>query len=198
MKKEFPIVSVIMCVHNTKEDFLLEAVNSILGQTLSDLELIIIDDASTNDLFTNDVFKDERIKILKESINHGPAYCRNIGIRNSCGKYIAIMDSDDVALPNRLEAQVNFLEKNDEYVACGTWFKFIGEKDHEVKRLIDDNDYYRCSLLFGNVPTILNPSVMIKKIILSFNGISFDEQLIYGEDNKILSAAVRIFHRNTL
>ena len=185
MKKEFPIVSVIMCVHNTKEDFLLEAVNSILGQTLSDLELIIIDDASTNDLFTNDVFKDERIKILKESINHGPAYCRNIGIRNSCGKYIAIMDSDDVALPNRLEAQVNFLEKNDEYVACGTWFKFIGEKDHEVKRLIDDNDYYRCSLLFGNVPTILNPSVMIKKIILSFNGISFDEQLIYGEDYKM-------------
>ena len=67
-------------------------------------------------------------------------------------------------------------------VACGSWYKHFGNKDNEVKIDLDDNEYYRCCLLFGNSPTIINPSVMIRKQILDDYHITYDNNLIYGED----------------
>lgn len=77
------------------------------------------------------------------------------------------------------------MEDNPDVVVCGTWFKLIGDKTHEVKRVIDDNEHYRCCLLFGNSPTIINPSVVIRKDILDKCHIRFDEELRYGEDYKL-------------
>lgn len=179
------LVSVIMCVYNTPQEFLLESVNSVLSQSHSNFELIIVDDNSSTYLFDNDVFKDNRIKIIHNDKNHGPSYSRNIAINTSKGKYIAILDSDDISLSTRLEKQVKFMEDNPDVVVCGTWFKFIGGKNHEVKRVIDDNEYYRCCLLFGNSPTIINPSVIIRKDVLDKHNIRFDEELRYGEDYKL-------------
>ena len=176
------LVSVIMCVYNTKIEYLLEAVNSILNQTHSNFELIIIDDCSNIDLFTDPVFLDKKIKILRNNINKGPAYSRNKGLDVAKGKYIAVMDSDDISRPLRLERQVAFLENNPNVFALGTWFSFFGDKNHEVKRVIDDNDYYRCCLLFGNIPTLLNPSVMIRKDALDSHCIRWNESLRISED----------------
>lgn len=115
-----PMVSVIMAVYNTKEEWLREAIESILQQTYKNFELIMIDDGSTNNV--SKVIKsytDERIRYIYQE-NQGAAGSRNNGIKQARGKYIAIMDSDDVSLPTRLEKEVLFLEKNNDYSIVGS------------------------------------------------------------------------------
>lgn len=182
MKHSNILVSVIMCVYNTKEEYLIEAVNSILNQTHQNFELFIVDDCSTQNLFTNEIFLDKRIVFLKTPVNSGAAVSRNLALDKAKGKYIAIMDSDDISLADRLSVQIDFMENNTDVVVCGTWFKHIGCKNNTVKRVIDDNDYYRCCLLFGNVPTLLNPSAMIRRDIIEKNHIRYDPFLRLAQD----------------
>lgn len=179
------LVSIVMCVFNTKQEYLVEAIRSILNQTYSNFELIIVDDCSDNDFCLGEFFKDKRIRFLRNDKNMGPSYSRNRALKIASGEYIAIMDSDDISLPTRIQEQVSFLNNNMEYVACGTWFQHIGAKTNIVKREIDDNEYYRCCLLFGNVPTLLNSSMMIRRNVLIKNNIIFDEELRIGEDYKM-------------
>ncbi len=179
------LVSVIMCVYNTPQEYLNEAVCSIIEQTHNNFELLIVDDGSDGDLFVDDLYNDKRICIIKNAENRGPSFARNQALRRARGKYIAIMDSDDISLPDRLEEQSLFLEHNPDVVALGTWFQHFGEKNNIVKREIDDSEYYRCCLLFDNVPTLLNSSVMIRSETLSSNNISYDEELRFGEDYKM-------------
>lgn len=180
--RESPLVSVVMSVYNTPKEFLFDAVNSILNQTYKNIEFIIIDDCSTLEFYNDPIFLDNRIKIYKNIQNGGVGFCSNKGVALSKGKYVARMDSDDIALPTRIEKQVKFMEEHPDVVACGTWFKFFGIKNHEVKRIIDDNEYYRCCLLFGNSPTLLHPSVVIRKEVLKANNINYDSDLRWGED----------------
>lgn len=179
------LVSVIMCVFNTEQSWLDKAVKSILDQTHENLELLIVDDHSEKDLFTGSLYRDSRITILRNPQNLGPAASRNRALDIARGKYIAIMDSDDISYSNRLEEQVRFLEDNEDVVACGAFFRHFGEKTHEACRHIDDNEYYRCCLLFGNSPTLLNPSVMLRKGTLDAHGIRYDERLRKAEDYKM-------------
>ena len=179
------LVSIVMCVYNTNQEYLNQAVASILNQTYTNIELFIVDDCSKKDLYQPSIFKDKRIKLLRNENNMGPSFSRNKALKIASGEYIAIMDSDDISLPSRIEEQVAFLNGHPEYVACGTWFQHIGAKNNIVKREIDDNEYYRCCLLFGNVPTLLNSSMMIRRNILIENDISFDDTLRIGEDYKM-------------
>lgn len=179
------LITVVTCVYNTPIDYLKDAVKSILDQTHKNFEYYIVDDHSDTDLFEDDLFKDSRIKIIKLQKNSGPSIARNVAFGLAKGKYIAIMDSDDISLPTRFEKQIEFLETNPNVVVCGTWFKYFGDKTHEVKRALDDNDYYRCCLLFGNAPTLLNPSVMIRRPVMEENNIFLDERLRKGEDYKM-------------
>lgn len=186
---EKQLVSIIMCVHNTNQQWLFEAVNSVLNQTYNNYELLIIDDDSDIDLYQDDIFHDPRIKIyrMKKSGSYrgGVAAARNIGLNNALGKYIAMFDSDDICRPERIEKQVNFLECHKNIVASGTWYDLIGDRSGSVEYIIDDNEYYRCCLLFGNSPTILNPSVMIRKDIIDKYNIRYDERLLKAEDYKL-------------
>lgn len=121
-----PVVSVIMPAYNAAP-YLLEAVNSILSQTLSDLELIIIDDASTDEtpaLLAS--VTDPRIQVHKNPENKGIVYSRNRGLALAKGLYLAVLDSDDIALPDRLEKQVRYLEENPGMGACGSHYRVIG------------------------------------------------------------------------
>ena len=177
-----PLVSVVICEHNTPIEYLEQALLSILHQTYSNFEVIFVDDFSSTNYSCLSVFADPRIKIIKNSTNKGLGSSRNIGIDNSKGKYIAIMDTDDIALPERFERQVDFLERNLDVVVCGTWFETFGEKCEVFKRVIDDNEYYRCCLFFDNDPTIINPSVMIRKSALIENNIKLNERITSAED----------------
>lgn len=186
------LVSVVMCVFNTPKSWLDEAVKSILDQTHKELELLIVDDCSDEDLFTGALYRDSRVTILRNPENLGPAASRNRALDIAKGKYIAIMDSDDISYPNRLEEQIRFLEENKDVAACGSFFRHIGEKTHEACRYIDDNEYYRCCLLFGNAPTLLNPSVMLRKETLDVHEIRYDTRLRKGEDYKMWVQLSRI------
>lgn len=180
-----PLVSVVICEHNTPVEFLEPAIESILKQTYSNFEVIFVDDKSNTDYASLQCFDDKRIHIIKNERNIGLAASRNVGIDASNGKYIAIMDTDDIAEPERLVKQVEFMEKNNNVVVCGTWFKMFGEKTATIRRVIDDTEYYRCCLLFGNDPTVLNPSTMIRKSTLIDNNIRLDERLKSAEDYRL-------------
>lgn len=179
------LVTVITCVYNTPLEYLKEAVGSILNQTHTNFEYYIVDDCSKDDLYKDAVFSDKRIKIIRLKENSGPAVARNTAISLAKGKYIAIMDSDDISMPDRFKEQIAFLEENPDTVALGTFFTQFGDKTNTVKRCIDDNDYYRCCLLFSNAPTILNPSVMLRGSTLRDNNILYDPRLKKGEDYKM-------------
>ena len=135
-----PKVSVIMAVYNTKEEWLREAIESILNQTFKNFELIIIDDGSTNN--AKDVvasYSDERIRYIYQE-NQGAAGSRNNGIKQARGEYIAIMDSDDISVPKRLEKEVIFLENNTDYSIVGSNAEIINKNrfiivDREPKLL---------------------------------------------------------------
>ena len=109
-----PYISVVLPVYNRSE-FLTEAVDSILNQTLTDFELLIVNDGSSNAeclrIISDYEKKDTRVRILHQQ-NGGLACARNTGISNACGQYIAFMDDDDISHPSRLEKQARFLNQH--------------------------------------------------------------------------------------
>jgi len=107
------LVSIIMPSYNTSR-FIEETINSVLSQTYSDWELLIVDDCSSDD--TDDVVQpflaDGRIRYLKNERNSGAAVSRNRALREAKGKWIAFLDSDDLWMPEKLEKQIEFMKKN--------------------------------------------------------------------------------------
>lgn len=104
------LVSIIMPSYNTAE-YISEAIESVLAQTYSYWELIIVDDCSTDN--TDEIVKmylsDERIKYIKNKINRGAAISRNRALREARGRWIAFLDSDDIWLPCKLKIQIEFM-----------------------------------------------------------------------------------------
>ncbi len=108
-----------MSVYNGGE-FLREAIDSILDQTYTQFEFIIVDDGSTdNSINVIESYKDPRIVLIRQ-VNKGLVVALNVGLRKAQGKYIARMDADDISIKNRLEIQLRFMESNPEYVAIGS------------------------------------------------------------------------------
>lgn len=111
-------VSIIMASYNTAQ-FIAEAIHSVLNQTYVDWELIIVDDCSTDN--TEEIvlsFGDPRIYFYKNDSNRGAAISRNRAIKMATGEFVAILDSDDVWLPEKLEKQVDFMKRNNYYFCC--------------------------------------------------------------------------------
>ena len=126
-----PLVSIILPCYNAQL-FLNKAIDSILKQTYNNFELICIDDCSTDK--TAEILKyyeslDSRIKVYTNKKNLKIAETLNIGLQHAKGKYIARMDADDISIPNRIELQVSFLEKDDSIGICGGQCKVINEID---------------------------------------------------------------------
>lgn len=134
------MVSVIMPVYNN-EKFVSQAVQSVLNQTISDLELIIIDDGSTDG--TRNViesFSDERIKYHYQE-NAGPGAGRNNGMSLSKGEFIAFIDSDDMYKPNKLERQIEFLKENPQYGLVYCEAEVIDAQGNFVANVKADSNY---------------------------------------------------------
>lgn len=158
-----------MSVYNG-EKYLRDAVDSILNQTFSDFEFLIINDASTdNTLKILCEYKDPRVRIMTNEKNLGLTQSLNNGIKIARGEYIARQDSDDLSLPKRFEYQVTFLEKNPHVVALGTSTYIVNDKgliQKEISRLpspqymdlLQDNQFIHGSM------------VLRKNILLQMNG----------------------------
>lgn len=130
-----PKVSVVMPVYN-RQKYIKSSVESILNQTFTDFEFIIINDGSTDKtLKILNGYTDKRIKIIENEKNSGIVFSRNRGIENASGQFIAMMDSDDIAYPDKLMKQVDFLDNNKEFGMLGTWVKWIdGNNKHVGKK----------------------------------------------------------------
>lgn len=111
--QESGMVSIIMPSYNTGK-YIAESIESVLAQSYDDWELLIVDDCSSDN--TDDVvrpyLKDERIKYIKNEKNSGAAVSRNRALREAQGKWTAFLDSDDLWMPDKLQKQINFMEKN--------------------------------------------------------------------------------------
>lgn len=129
-----PKVSVLTCVYNG-ERYLSEAIDSVLGQSMTDFEYIIVNDGSTDgtkDILTDYQSRDRRIKVIDKP-NSGPGDSRNVGLQAACGKWVAILDADDVALLDRLMSQLNYLRNRPEILLVGGYAAVTDENGHQVR-----------------------------------------------------------------
>ena len=122
-----------MPVFNSNEGYLREAIESILSQTYTNVEFIILNDASTNVDLEKIIlsYNDPRIVYIKNNENKGISFSRNRLIEESNGTFWATMDHDDISAPDRLEKQVSFLEKHPNVDVVGCWMQFINQKNIE-------------------------------------------------------------------
>jgi glycosyltransferase involved in cell wall biosynthesis len=144
-----PTLSVVMSMYN-QELYVRESVESVLAQTYEDFELIIIDDGSTDS--SEQIvatFSDDRIRYVKNEKNMGIVATSNRGLLLCRGKYIARLDSDDIAYPDRFRRQIDFLERTPEVGLVGSFFKTIEPKPRVV-RPPETHAEIAESLLFGN------------------------------------------------
>jgi glycosyltransferase involved in cell wall biosynthesis len=129
-----PLVSIVMPVYNA-EKYLRMAIESILNQSYTNLEFIVVNDGSTDNSKAIILsYQDARIRFFENSVNCGIVATRNRGLEEVKGKYIAVLDSDDISLPERLRLQVEFLEKNPDYGMCGSYFQTIDENGQLLKK----------------------------------------------------------------
>jgi glycosyltransferase involved in cell wall biosynthesis len=166
--------------------FVKEAIDSILSQTFSDFEFIIINDGSTdNSEAIIKSFADPRILYIKNESNKGLIESLNLAFSLAQGKYIARMDADDISLPTRLEKQVRFMEANHGVGVCGCdHLDFNGSnKQHRAFTLHDEIAGW---MLFNS--SVVHPSVMIRKSVLS--DIVFDKNYPHSEDYELWSRLI--------
>lgn len=176
-----PMVTVLMPVYNAAE-YLNEAIDSMLDQTYSDFELLIINDGSTDESTSIiNSYIDNRIRVIQHSPNQGLIASLNEGISNSRGKYIVRMDADDISLPNRIERQVNFMEQHPDVGLCGTWFEDFGPGIHP-RRIPYSNDDTVIRIRHLYQTHIAHPTAIIRKRILDEHHLRFDPEYVHGED----------------
>src|SRR5690349_9241462 len=128
-----PVFTVLMPVYNG-EKYLREAIDSILAQTLTDFEFLIIDDGSKDrsvDIIKS--YADPRINLVKNEVNLGISKTLNRGIEIAAAEFIARMDADDISHPTRLQKQYDYLIKNPECALLSTWAKMITEKNEHIR-----------------------------------------------------------------
>jgi hypothetical protein len=163
-----PAISVVMPVHDG-ERFLPEAVTSVLSQTHRDLELIVVDDGSTDrtaEILASYARTDPRVIIRRQVQNRGVLAARSEGLRHARGGFIAVMDADDVCLPWRLARQLEYLSKHPEIGIVGSYVQVIDEKGRpgRIKVYPQEPGLVAWSLCFFN--SVANPTVLIRRTVM--------------------------------
>ena len=175
------LVSIIIPVYNVRP-YLAEALDSVLNQTYDHLEIIIIDDGSTNGTWNYlSSLSDDRIRLIRNKTNIGVTKSLNIGLRAARGEYIARMDADDISVPDRLEKQLAYMESHPETIMCGSAVQNFGEVNSIRRTKIKDIDTYRIKTLFY-YPGPIHPTMFIRHSILNAHRIEYDESLVYAQD----------------
>ncbi|MBU3822746.1 glycosyltransferase family 2 protein [Flavobacteriaceae bacterium XHP0103] len=185
--KDKNLVSIIMSAYNASA-YIQEAIDSVINQSYTNWELIVIDDGSTDStasIIKKNVSKDHRIKYLYQE-NAKQSKARNLGISHAKGKYVAILDSDDISHPERLIKQVAFLESKPDVVLCGSWFSMIGS--NRIIKCPEKHDEIKVALLNGNC--IAHSSVMMRKEVLNELPVIYDLSKEPSEDYDLYARLV--------
>jgi glycosyltransferase involved in cell wall biosynthesis len=185
-----PKVSVVIAVHNCVA-YLGAAITSALRQSLPAHEIIIVDDASddgSTDLIAELARRHPRIQLIPLAHNMGPSTARNIALDAACGDWIAILDADDICLPNRFEAQVNFLQRTGVDL-CGSWFIEFGQGVARSVRWPHTEPELRAAMLFQSA--ICHPTVMARREVFIRHRYKGDLRL--AEDYDLFARAMSDF-----
>jgi glycosyltransferase involved in cell wall biosynthesis len=176
-----PRVTVLMPVYNVSA-YVSEAVESVLNQTYTDFELIIIDDGSTDDTLQKvNAFHDQRIRVVRHERNIGYVHALNQGIRMAQGEFIARMDGDDICLPERFARQVEYLDRHFDVGVCGANVQLLNTG--EVWAYSRDHHELKVRLLFNSC--FAHPAVMMRKHILTKHNLYYDIDYQYAEDYEL-------------
>lgn len=175
-----PVVSVVTAVYNGA-DYLPECLESILAQSFSRFEMLVVDDASTDEtarLVEEFARRDARVHLLRNRRNLGRAVSRNRALEVARGKYVAILDGDDVALPHRLEAQVDFLDRRPGIFLVAGRAERVTEAGEFLKlsELIGDEKKLRSEL--GRRNMLIHSTVMFRRD----PGTAYREKFAYAQD----------------
>ena len=159
-----PLVTILMPVYNSQA-YLTDAFASIVNQTYRNIEIIIVDDGCTDssmDIVAS--FHDSRVVVIKNRENIGLAASLNLAIKRSTGEFLARMDADDIAYPNRIEKQVNFLLENPTVDVLGAAMQYFGESTF-LNLFPETHDacksYLLLNVCFGH------PTVMFRKEVFT-------------------------------
>ena len=180
-----PKVSVILSFFND-EKYIGEAIKSVLAQTFTDFEFLIINDGSIDgSLEIVKSFVDKRIKIIQNPKNLGFTKSLNIGLTKARGEYVARMDSDDICFPQRFERQVKYLDENLKVVLVGCWVEFIDPDGNStgIKKFPTKNSEIK-KVLISFLP-FRHPTLMIRKKVLDEVGF-YDESFVFAQDYELI------------
>ena len=177
------LVSVVMSTYKTKKEFLDESIKSILTQTYSNIEFIIICDGSIDDYnYIQNKYTDNRIRLIFHKENQGLPKSLNEGITIARGEYIARMDSDDIAIDDRLQSQVSYMERNNDVEMCGMYAKCFGSENRKARVFFTKPEELEILSLY--YPVFIHPTVMFRKSFFN-KGIYYNENYLCSQDMEL-------------
>ena len=186
--ESIPEISVIMSVYNEPYEWLDASIDSILSQTYTDFEFIIIDDNPNDQGIYHRLLecqrRDSRVRLIINEENLGLPASLNKGIAHAKGRYIARMDADDIAFSKRLQIQYAYLETHPDTAVCGTWARLFGDISLLSFRQLKSPVSFEQILLFSlfNSPMV-HPSVMVRSEVMKEN--PYDEKCLKAQDYEL-------------
>ena len=187
-----PKVTVLLAVYNG-EPYLGETIRSVLDQTWSDFEFLIVDDGSTDG--TVDIvesYADTRIRLLRNEQNIGLARSLNRGLRQARGEYLARQDADDLSEPRRLEYQTAFLDARPDVALVGSWYTEMSADGRTIakRQLPCEYTAIRWALLF--FCPFVHSAVMFRRALITTTAGEYDESLSYSLDYQLWARVARL------
>jgi len=185
MDEESPQVTVLMSVYNGRP-YLQTAVESILDQTYRDYEFLIVDDASTDGSRSKLkawADRDDRIRLVLHDENRGLGYSLHEGVKKARGEWVARMDADDFALPERLETQMSYLQKYPSVDVLGSWAVDIDESGSRLRRRAYPIEHKEIARLIWTNP-LVHPTVVFRRLSILDIG-SYDPTIRKRQDYEL-------------
>lgn len=193
-----PKVSIVMPVYNG-EAYIKAAIDSIITQTFTDWEFIIINEYGSNEAVTQILREyeeqDNRIHVIQNETRLRIAESLNVGLRAAKGEYIARMDADDISGKDRLLNQVQYLDEHQEIDICGMKVDMFGETTWDWK-VYSDPEYLRCSCLFYT--PFIHPTIMMRTSSIRKYNLEYDKTFFYTEDYEFFERASHVLNYTNL
>ena len=190
-----PKVSVLTPVYNTNPVHLREMIESILNQTFTDFEFLILNDSPDNAEIEKIILEyadaDKRIVYLKNDKNMGITPSRNKLLKKARGEYLAIFDHDDISVPTRLEKEVAYLDSNPWVGVVSGWLQYFGTESTIMSTPEHDMDI---KINLTNKCSIAHTAAMIRKSVLTDNNIEYEEYYTPAEDYRLWARLIDLTH----
>lgn len=193
------LVTILMSVYNN-ESFVGAALESMCNQTYKNLEILVFNDASTDNsaqIIEKYQQSDSRIKFENNQQNCGLTKNLQKGMLLAKGKYIARMDADDIAMPDRIKTQVDFMEKHPDIDILGTsYIPFQDQEEGSEVKQPEGHEAIRCELLLQF--TLIHPTVMLRRKSFLEKGLNYDASFRYSQDFDLWERSCRVLHAENL